>query len=305
MKHYLVGDIGGTNSRLAIVDEKFRFLAREELPSKKFKTFNEAVLSFVKQQKYSITEACFGIPCPISNSTCQTPNLPWKIDRRQLEKNLKVPVTLINDLEAVCYGLIHLTSKDFIMLNKGRPDRTKLKAVVGAGTGLGISFMTGDAVPFQVFPSEGGHGDFSPQNKTEIQLLEHLQKKFGRVSCERVVSGPGIENIHQFITGKKLDSKSIVRTALSGDSKCKKTLQLFSSSYGSVAGNIALTVEALGGVYLSGGIAPHVLPHFKREFLRAFFNKGRLSPLMRHIPVKIITNPDVALFGAVYAVFEE
>lgn len=282
----LAADIGGTNARFAIFRGK-RIVKRKTLASKDYDSLLEATREFLGRSK--VDAACFGIPCAVEER-CKVTNLPWVIDRKKLEKGLGVPVKLINDFEAVCHGISLLLPKDFRTLRRGSP-KLKPKVVVGAGTGLGQAFLVWQD-EWVVLPSEGGHADFAPQTHEQVGLLgflktKHRKESHGHVSMERVLSGPGIESIHTFLTGEHKKSEEI---------KAGSTLALFSRIYGQHAGNLALTMIA-GEVILAGGIAPDVIPKFKKEFLEGMDFKGRQSGISK-VPVRIVVNKDVGLVGA-------
>jgi glucokinase len=224
-------------------------------------------------------------------------------------------VGLINDLEANAWGIATLSSDDIAVLNPGESDGAGNLALISAGTGLGQAGLHWDGTRYRPFASEGGHVDFAPRNRLEMDLLEFLLRQFPRVSYERVVSGPGLQNIYRFLreTGRgdeppwlaarlrEQDPNAVVaQAALSGESAlCVQALDLFVALYGAAAGNLALTLLATGGVYLGGGIAPKILPKLKDPiFLNAFFTKGRLRPLLETVPVRVILNDQTALFGA-------
>ncbi len=222
---------------------------------------------------------------------------------------------MINDLEASAWGIGALDSTDLISLNEGIPAAIGNQAVIAAGTGLGEAGMFWDGRQHHVFACEGGHTDFGPRNELETALLKYLLAKFGRVSYERVLSGPGLVNIYEFLrdTGRAQEPKwladalahgdpaaVISKAALSGDSPlCEQALDMFVSIYGAEAGNLALKILASGGVYVSGGIAPRIVAKLKDgAFRKAFVDKGRMRPLLEATPVQIIVNENTGLIGA-------
>jgi len=325
----LAGDIGGTSTRLALFDINGGKLAAIAPPQKfhsaDHKGLDEIVTAFVSQQKASsVQHAAFGIAGPIRDGKVHTPNLPWIVDAAQLAAQLKVAdVHLLNDLEANAYGIAELTPADLVTLNEGAEDRHGNEAVISAGTGLGEAGIFFDGKQLHPFACEGGHADFAPRNEVEVKLLEHLQKKFnGHVSFERVLSGPGLVNIYEFLrdTGRgnetpqlALAMKSgdpaaaISKAALDGSSpRCVQAMDIFVSIYGAEAGNLALKILATRGVYIGGGIAPKIINKLKEpRFTEAFCDKGRLKPVMKLIPVRVITNDLTALLGAArYAAVE-
>ena len=271
------------------------------------------LLSHAKQE---LTSACFGIAGPVVNGRCEATNLPWVVDIQNVRKRLKLKsAEMINDLVANAYGIPILSDKDFVILNKGVRNAEGNMAIVSAGTGLGEAGMFWDGEMHRPFASEGGHTDFAPRNPIEMELLTYLQKRHRQVSIERLVSGPGLVNIYQFLLDtekgveppwltdlmRKGDPAPIIaQNALEGKAPlCSQALEIFVSLYGAEAGNLALKLMATGGVYLGGGIAPKIIEKLtESEFMNAFTAKGRMKPLLQDIPVRVIINPKTALLGA-------
>lgn len=274
-------------------------------------------------------KACFAIAGPVVNDTCVLTNLDWFLEARRLEKELDIAqITLINDFAAVGYGILGLETTDLYTLQAATPQLDAPIAVIGAGTGLGEGFLIHQTTGYQVFPSEGGHADFAPRTELEFQLLQYLREKYDiqRISVERVVSGQGIVAIYQFLrdqqfaeeapeieqimriweqeTGrseKTVDpAAAIAKAALEKrDRLSEQTLQMFVEAYGAEAGNLAIKLLPYGGLYVAGGIAAKILPLIKEgSFLRAFNQKGRVSPLLERVPVQVVLNPQVGLIGA-------
>lgn len=315
----LAGDIGGTSARLAYFDKKDGRLSpvvEEVKRSRDYPTLQAALLEFKRKHNYAVSCACFGIAGPVRAGRVETPNLPWIIESAVLERELEISkVYLLNDLEANAHGLSELTSADFAVLAEGVAAKGNA-AVISAGTGLGEAGLFWDGSTHLPFACEGGHADFAPTSDLQIELWQYLRKKFGgHVSVERVVSGPGQYNVYEFLreTGKgkeepwlteelKTGDRSAVvsRNGVSGKSPmCEQAVSLFVEIYGSAAGNLALKMLALGGVFLGGGIAPKILVKLKEPiFLPAFCNKGRLRGLLEQIPVKVVLNDKTALLGA-------
>jgi glucokinase len=315
----LVGDIGGTNTRMAIIEMvkgHFNFLAEETFASREEPSLESALRKFLLNPIHPITRASFGVAGPVRNGRCEATNLPWVIDSHEIARQLNLPqVGLINDWEAGAYGIAALESKDFEVLNQGARDAKGNRAVIAAGTGLGEVGLFWDGREYTPFPSEGGHSDFAPRNHLEMDLLDYLLKRHARVSVERVISGPGLFNIYQFLrdTGRAEEPTWLVdqirqkdppvvitENALEGKSSiCIQALDLFVSLYGAEAGNLALKIMAIGGLYLGGGIAPRIIAKLRDPvFMNAFTAKGRMRPLLQAIPVQVILNFKVALLGA-------
>lgn len=315
----LAGDIGGTHARLALFESergKLNEVVGETFPSRQYQTLEEIVTKFVAAHPLKVEAACFGIAGPVRNGRSETPNLAWVVDARQLAKAASVAsLRLINDLEANAFGIATLSAKDFTVLNPGAPDAEGNQAVISAGTGLGEAGLYWDGKYHRAFASEGGHCDFAPRDDVEGELLLWLREQFPHASWERVLSGPGLYNIYRFLrdSGRGEEPKwfaeetahadaaaVISRAALENRCElCVKALDLFVSFYGAEAGNLALKIMALGGVYLGGGIAPKIASKLKQPgFMASFSAKGRMSALLEGIPVSIILNDLTALMGA-------
>src|SRR5919108_5798035 len=321
-KSILAGDIGGTKTELAIFsvrEGKLRPEIKERFSSKEFTGLEPVLEKFLANRTINIEHACFGVAGPVVSGQVETPNLPWVVKAKKVAGMLKCgSVSLLNDLEAAAYGLFTLEPDEMMSLNQGEKRRPANQALIAAGTGLGEALLYDDGREYHPIASEGGHGDFAPTNETEIGLLRYLMEKFGHASYERVVSGPGIANIYDFLTRsgqlKEPDwlkekilaaadpSAAVTRAALSGESEvCVKALDLFVSVYGAEAGNLALRAKSMGGVYVGGGIAPKILDKLKDgTFMCAFVNKGRYSELLSAVPVQVVLNQETALQGAAY-----
>jgi glucokinase len=314
----LAGDVGGTNTRLGLFEitrGHFRLLSEKTYLSKNYKGLENILVNFLKGQR-EIVAACFGVAGPVTEEVIVATNLPWWIDIQSLQKLLSLKkVEVINDLVANAYGISVLKKGDFEILNAGRI-RKGTQALISAGTGLGEAILFWDGKQYVPSPSEGGHAEFGPRNHLETELFNYLSDRFDHVSYERVLSGEGLFHIYQFLKDSKRfgsepswlskkmaeeDSAEVISEAaqLNKNKLCAKALDLFASIYGAAAGNLALQVMAIGGVYVGGGIAPEII--WKLEdgtFMKAFKDKGRLSHIVVHIPVKVIMNERTALLGA-------
>ena len=320
----LSGDIGGTNARLALVeidDEHVRIVHERRYASESVPGLPLLVRRFLGDVQNQPMLACFGVPCPIVDGRCVGTNLPWTIDARSLAADIGIPdTTLINDLNAVGEGVLRLGAGDLVALQTGDPPPHGVKAIIAAGTGLGQAFLVWCGERYLVHDSEGGHASFSPRNAAEWRLRRALAKKFGHVSRERVVSGPGLVNIYRHLADMGFEPEqdrvraemenhdpaaAIGRHGLAGtDPLSWHALDMFASAYGAQAGNLALTVMAKAGVYVAGGIAPKILPKLlDGTFMRAFLEKGRLTPILARIPVHVVVNPGVGLIGAASVAF--
>jgi glucokinase len=314
----LAGDIGGTKTLLGL------FAATDGRPdaaaSRSYRTLDFAHLGALCQQflqdtstnASDIDAACFGVAGPIAGSRAQLTNVPWVIDLDTLRRDLPVrQMSLLNDLEAFAWSIPLLMPDEIEVLHEGRPDPDGSVALIAAGTGLGIALLPkvdGRLVPRA---SEGGHVDFAPRNADEHALASALTREYGRVDVERVVSGPGLANIHRILhphqcagltpmpAADRLPA-ALSRSALeSGCPLCLRTLECFVSAYGASAGNLALTVLSTGGLYLGGGIAPRILPALRwPAFMRSFLEKSPMDALISRVPIKVILNPAAGLLGA-------
>ncbi len=318
----LIGDIGGTKTALAVISRESgprRFLAEGVFSNAEFPSLEVITREFLKRLDLTIDGAVLGVAGPVINDRAKLTNVPWILDRNIFQNTFNFShVHLMNDLELIAHAVPTLERSELFTLNEGTSSMKGNMAVVAPGTGLGEAFITWDGKCCRVHPSEGGHTDFAPKNRLEADLLNYLRGKFDHVSYERVCSGPGISNIYAYLrqedhrsgppdlaeqSGEEKDLTPAIINAALDEKKpcdiCARTLNEFVSILGSKAGNLALTVLATNGVYLSGGIIPRMLPLFKKDlFMKSFCDKGRHSDFMKNIPVHIILNTKVALTGA-------
>jgi glucokinase len=314
----LAGDVGGTKVHLALygfTDGKLAYTRDQRFPAKDYPGLEEIVKEFLGADK--VTAACFGVPGPVRDGRLRLTNLPWTLDSRELSVSLGIDhVFLINDLEANGYGIAELSHDQIVTLSEGDASQMGNRALIAAGTGLGEGFLIWNGRSHTPFPSEGGHTDFAPTNEDEIDLLRFLQQKYnGRISYERVVSGMGLTNVYEFLRevrgleepgwlkermAQEDPNAVITELALAHKSEiCEKTLDIFVSIYGAEAGNLALKVLSVGGLYVGGGIAPRIIEKLKDgTFMKAFTDKGRLSQLLINTPVRVILESRAALLGA-------
>ena len=316
----LAGEIGATRTRLAAFDTEGNNLQRvveKAYVSQSHNGLPEIIADFILTEGIPVHSACFGVAGPVKKGRSKISNLPWTIDARDLAKQLKLEtVGLLNDLEAYAYGVDALGEKDFVTLNEGSEDAEGNRAVISARTGLGMAGLYWDGFRHHPFACEGGHTDFAPRNALETELLAYLQKKHGRISCERILSGPGIKNIYDFLrdSGKAEEPQwlkdrmaaapdppaLISQFALEGRSPiCDQALSIFVSIYGAETGNCALNFLSTGGIFLGGSIAAKIVPKMKDPiFMQSFLDKGRMSTLLQEVPVKIVLNDDAGIMGA-------
>ena len=342
----VAGDIGGTKTHIALFDwrkDRVDPVRLESFHSADYTSLEDMLTEFLvpptpptpidesagkktddaelepesrAKEPLKIDAACFGIAGPVIQNRCQTTNLPWVVDGATLATRFDISkVKLINDLEAMAYGILLLRPDEVEILNAGAPPpHNQALALIAAGTGLGESILFWDGSRYQPMPSEGGHADFAPNNDNEIELLRHLRSHYLHVSYERVLSGPGLHAIYDYVRDSKKNEPTwlseqikagdpaavIAEAGLKGQADIAKlALDLFASIYGAEAGNLALKAMTLNGVYLGGGIAPKLLVKLKDgTFMKAFKNKGRYARFMGSIPVKVVMNQKTPLLGA-------
>jgi glucokinase len=314
----LAGDVGGTKVHLALfefIDGNLTHFRDERYSAKEYGGLEEIVKAFIVSEK--VTAACFGVPGPVRDGHLRLTNLPWTLDSRALAVDLNVDyVFLINDLQANGFGIAELGPDQIYTLSDGDAGQVGNRALISAGTGLGEALMIWDGRSHVPYPSEGGHSDYAPRNEDEIDLLRFLKKKYnGRTSSERVVSGQGLTNVYEFLRevremeepawlGERIanEDPNVVITELALAAKsgiCERAMDMFVSAYGAEAGNLALKILSVGGLYVGGGIAPRILEKLKDgNFMKAFTDKGRLSQLLLNMPVRVILESRTALMGA-------
>jgi glucokinase len=318
----LAGDIGGTKTVLALVQpENGGQIVREQsFASGEYAQFND-ILELFLIDRPEISAACFGIAGPVINQCCQTTNLPWLLDGEQLKQYLDTPkVRLLNDLEAMALGMLHLADDELIELNPDAQPQSGTIAVIAAGTGLGEAVLHWDGERYIPIATEGGHCSFAPQTAQQDGLLVYLRQLFPHhVSYERLVSGIGFSHIYDFVVASgfaaacpiippahptpEQDRNALIsRLGIQGeDPACAETVRLFAEIYAAEAGNLALKCFASGGVYIGGGIGPKIRPILESGvFLKAFVQKGRFQNFLGALPVKLALNPRTPLLGAMH-----
>ena len=318
----IAGDIGGTKTNVALFEAGAGGvgapLALDSFPSARYDSLEAILKEFVgRHPQARITHACFGVAGPVVRGHIDATNLAWKVHDAKLAEAIGLPsVLLINDLEATAYGIGELGPEQLYTLNEGEGDRIGHRALIAAGTGLGMAAIYFDGAGFLPMPSEGGHIDFAPRNEREFEMLTYLREKIGgRVSYERVLSGMGLFNIYSFLRDRGHGEEpawlaeeirtgdpaaAISHAALAGRSElAATTLEIFVEVYGAMAGNLALLLKSVGGLYIGGGIAPKIMPKLTDgTFMRNYGDKGRMSGLVNSIPVRVILDDKTALYGA-------
>jgi glucokinase len=316
----LAGEIGATRTRLAAFDteaNRLHCVVEKTYPSQQHDGLSGILTNFIKTEGIPVHSACLGVAGPVRSGRSKISNLPWVIDAGEVARQLKLnSVGLLNDLEAYAYGIDGLESKDFITLTEGSEEAEGNRAVISAKTGLGMAGLYWDGFRHHPFACEGGHADFAPRDEIQTELLVYLQKKYGRISCERVLSGPGIKNIYDFLRdAHKAEEPEWLRTqmsaapdppalisklALEGKAPiCDQTLSIFVSVFGAQAGNCALNFMSTGGIFIGGVIAAKIVARMKDPlFLESFQDKGRMAAILKDMPVKIVLNDNCGMIGA-------
>jgi glucokinase len=316
----LAGDVGGTKTDLGLFKHSagtLELVREHRYATAKFDSLEAVCADFVGAS--AVNAACLGVPGPIIDGRAHATNVPWELSSATLSRALKgVPVRLLNDLAAIAYGMVNLKPSEFVVLHPAEnPPAHGNIAVIAAGTGLGESSLVWEGDKYYAVASEGGHADFAPHNAEQIELLRSLAAEFGHVSYERVLSGPGLWNVYQFLRRESHveepawlsaqiaagdASAAVSEAAIAGrDPVCVQALTMFCDIYGSEAANLALKVLALGGVYLGGGIAPKILPMLTNgTFVRGFLAKGRLNEILKRMEVRVSLNPAAGLLGAAH-----
>jgi glucokinase len=321
----LGGDIGGTKTNLGlfeVADGGPRLVRSASFHSPEYPGLAPIAAAFLAQgPPVEVSAACFGIAGPVIENRVAASNLSWQVDGAQVAAETRVPhVLLINDLVATAEGIPLLAGNETAVLQAGVAEpagHEGNRALLAAGTGLGMALLPRMGTSWVPVPSEGGHADFAPRNEDEIGLLRYLRERYGRVSIERILSGPGLFNIYTYLRDiRHAPESDEVREAFArGDdpsrvigehglppgncSICVKALEMFAAVYGAVAGNLALTCVATNGVWLGGGIAPKILPRLTDGlFLQTFLAKGRFVPFLERVPVRVILNQRTAMLGA-------
>lgn len=317
MNNFIAGDIGGTKTLLRISAADGAPLLQKSYSSADFAGLAEILDEFLREAGVSsVVAACFALAGPVSGRRVKLTNLPWEVDADALVARFAISrIFLINDFEAVGHGIAALEPCDLLTLQTGVLQEQGVCLVVGAGTGLGVAWLSWMNERYAVHPSEGGHMDFAPADATQYALLQYLQQRHSHVSFERIVSGPGLVAIFEFLRDSGMGSPSaqliaamgegdaaaaITRFAQQGDEPiAQMTLDLFIRVYGAFVGNLALAALPRGGIYVAGGIAAKIAATMQRgDFMRAFHDKGRYTGLLASLPLHIVTNPQVGLLGA-------
>ncbi|MHB1511977.1 MAG: glucokinase [Acidiferrobacter sp.] len=317
----LIGDIGGTKTDLLVVSKAAGLaqpLARARLKSAEYPNLQTLLGEFLRTAGLSVRHACLDVAGPVINGRAQLTNLPWEVDGATLRAELAfTSVDILNDLAAVAHAIPTLQATDLKTLNAGEDTPGATKAIIAPGTGLGEAFLVWDGARYLAQPSEGGHADFAAPTPELTGLAPYLRGRYDHVSYEMVCSGIGIPHLYDFFRDQDGAQESpafaarlaaspdrtplILEAALRPDTPnplCSAAVDAFLTILAAEAGNLALKVFALGGIYIAGGIPPRLLPLIDRaRFAQTFCAKGRFAKLLTQIPVHMVVNPDATLMG--------
>ncbi|WP_097458792.1 glucokinase [Mangrovitalea sediminis] len=311
-QYALVGDIGGTNARFALVQPGSVELEQiQVLPCSDYANLDGAVADYLQRANVeSVSQACMAFACPVHGERIRLTNNHWSFDRNDMQQRLDLTTfKIINDFTAMALGVPHVSHERLVKIGGGEGDPARPRLVIGPGTGLGVSGLVRTKAAWVALSTEGGHVDFSPRDDVEFGVLRILRERFGRVSVERILCGQGLVNLYQALaelesrTARFTDPGEITRHALENDDAlARETLTRFCEILGRVAGNGVLTLGALGGVYICGGIIPRFIDFFRETpFRAAFEDKGRMRGYMESVPVYVVTETYAGLLGAAEA----
>jgi glucokinase len=306
-EHVLLGDIGATNARLALLSNGV-LGPIEWFTVAEFARFTDAVDAFLERHcgHVSVPEALLAVAGPVVEDRCVLTNCCWTIDATELRAGFGFTrVHLFNDFEATARSLPHLTTADLYPLGGGAAVSGEPMAVLGPGTGLGVACFVPASPNSVVITSEGGHATMAATSPREDAIIDHLRRQFGHVSAERVVSGMGLENLYRAVVAldgvdaPQRNAAEITKAAIDGNCPiARAALELFCAMLGTIAGNAALMFGARGGVYIAGGIAPRLIDFLARsEFRTRFEDKGRLRTYLASIPTSVIVQPAATFLG--------
>jgi glucokinase len=313
MGRVLAGDIGGTKTILGIFDDHAGPIAKRTYASRSFHSFKQILDDFLQTHRGAFRAACFGVAGPVVGSRAWLTNLSWTVDADALKKELRCPVAILNDAEAAAFGIPHLLPTDTVIVSKAKKKGNETKVVVAPGTGLGESILHWTGSHYDVIAGEGGHTDFAPRTQVQWEMKRFLQQTQPDAGTEELLSGHGLLNIYDFLNHLKFaqqnpeTKESIMRSGpraiTAAALQLKDPLSVgavdqFVMILAAEAQRLALTAKALGGVYLAGGIVPHLLRFIQHEQFMRTFLESRMKKLLEQMPVHVVMNEDLVLLGA-------
>jgi glucokinase len=316
----LAGDIGGTKTNLAIyraTRTNLEMIHEIKVASPDYNSVANIIQDFISKNGNELPDRiCLGVAGPVLEGKAELTNLNWVLDSDELLKTFNVEkVSLINDLEAIAYGLASLEADEVVCLRQGNPLVRGNMAIIAPGTGLGEAGLYWDGKFYHPFPTEGGHCDFSPRTEEDFQLTQYLQSQYGIVSWEKLVSGPAIFDIYRFLDQHRKstapawltkalnedDPSAVISTAAEEDRDpvCVHTMELFIKYLARESANLVLKMKATGGLFIGGGIPPKIIPLLERiSFFKHFMNCDRMHHLLEEVPIYIIKDEKSGLIGA-------
>lgn len=310
----IAGDIGGTKSWLVALRSETngapRIIGESIYQSQHFENVDALLHQFLKESKISqdtIEQMVLAVPGPVTSGTVTLTNLNWKISAVNLQQTFAITrVQLLNDFQATALGTLFLKADDFSTLNQAAAGANGIRLVLGAGTGLGMAYLYRQDHDVHPIATEGGHIDFAPTTDKEIELLQFLQRKFSRVSYERILSGSGLVALFNFVSGERrpnpvVTAEWINRVATEEDHlEAQEALSLFARIYGCFVGNMVLLFRPGDGVYLTGGVTAKVRKWLEtNDFIEAYLDKGRMHHVVSQTPVFLVNNERVGVEGAI------
>lgn len=307
MNYGLIADVGGTNIRLALVEEGVEYSLLKKYLCGQFPSLTHVIKHYLQEVGASITHACIAIAGPTDSDWIDMTNNNWSFSRREVQEELGLEALyLINDYTAISMSLPFLGSEQFIQVGPGTIEPAAPKAVLGPGTGLGVGHLVQFDGLWHSLPGEGGHVDFAPVDELDISIWHYLKKRYAHISYEQLLSGLGVIQIYEALVEisdgeyPELSAAEISHKGVEGQCPlCSRTMAQFCKILGSHAGNLALNLGAFGGVYVAGGIVPRFTDFVVNSgFRERFEDKGRFRDYVRRVPTFLITEEQPGLIGA-------
>jgi glucokinase len=305
----IAADVGGTKTRLVVAntDRPEDVLYEARYSSGDFDGFEPLLKTFIEESgsdNRRLAALSLALPGVVNGAEARLTNLPWTISKKALQDEFGVEqIHFMNDFQASALGTAHLMVQDLVCLNHGVHNNEATRVVVGAGTGLGVSWMMSDGADTRAWSTEGGHVDFAPVDEQQIELLRFLIKRHGHVSYERLLSGDGLAALYEFCSGSdaaEIDAAWVHAEAENNNEAASRAMSLFVSIYGAFVGNMALLFKPEGGIYITGGIAAKIISWMQSDdFITAYLDKGRMRTLAEQMSVYLVINERVGVIGAI------